>query len=165
MPLGKVSVTIVDTDKNTALELVNEVSKLREFDSDICWALFDKDGYTKHANAFSNARDKKVKIGFSSISFEYWLLIHLHYTTKPYLKSDDLIRNEFLNINELKDYNKENKRIYYNLKEKLNTAIKNAKKIRKHQQKCSPHNSKIYNWNQYTDLDLLVEEIKSLEER
>lgn len=164
LPLNKVSVEIIDSKKNTAKELIGHVAKLRDFDSDSCWALFDKDGYTKHAQAFSIAKKKMVKIGFSSISFEYWLLIHFRFTTRGYTRSEELIKKEFIHIPELENYNKTDRNIYLALSSSLNKAVINAKKIQKHHEDCCQHKTEMYDWNPYTNLDKLIEDIKSLEE-
>ncbi len=59
------------------------------------WAVFDKDGHTHHKEAYEKAQvevnGKKVNIGFTSRSFEHWLLLH-------FVKNKD----EFL-ITECKD--------------------------------------------------------------
>ena len=44
------------------------------------WAVFDKDDHSHHKEAYEKAKDevngKKVNIGFTSRSFEHWLLLH-----------------------------------------------------------------------------------------
>lgn len=45
-------------------------------DYDESWVIFDKDGYTKHSEAFKLARQHNIKIAFSSISIETWILSH-----------------------------------------------------------------------------------------
>jgi hypothetical protein len=77
--------------KTEALGLIREAqSRGDEFDE--LWVVFDKNGYTKHAEAFAlaegNAHRKKVNIAFSSIAFEHWLLLHFEKCATPFAKSD-----------------------------------------------------------------------------
>ena len=71
-------------------------SKIEEFDEVL--AVFDKDGYTQHAQTFAAAntpiKGKTVNIAFSSIAFEPWVLLHFTRSRIIYPKSAD-------NINQL----------------------------------------------------------------
>lgn len=56
------------------------------------WAIYDKDGHPDHETAAKlaidlNICDKIVNIGFSSISFEEWILMHFEFCNIPFLKS------------------------------------------------------------------------------
>ena len=55
------------------------------------WVVYDKDGYSKHAETFDYAKRHNVKIAFSSISFETWILLHFGYTTRAFEKSEKII--------------------------------------------------------------------------
>ncbi len=58
---------------------------------DEVWAVFDKNGHPKHKEAFDLAANKvngkTVNIAFSSIAFEYWLILHFQQLWYPFLKS------------------------------------------------------------------------------
>lgn len=58
---------------------------------DEVWAVFDKDGHPQHREAFELAENeiegKKVNIAFSSIAFEYWILLHFERNTSVFEKS------------------------------------------------------------------------------
>lgn len=58
---------------------------------DEVWAVFDKDGHARHQEAFELSEvlinQKKVNIGFNSISFEQWILLHFEYNTTPFQRS------------------------------------------------------------------------------
>lgn len=58
---------------------------------DEVWAVFDKDGHPQHQEAFELAEnkinEKKVNIAFSSIAFEYWILLHFERNTSVFEKS------------------------------------------------------------------------------
>ncbi len=79
----KIEVKVIETKFNTGKELVNMAKEAREFEHDSLWVVYDKDGYTKHAETFDHAKRSDIKIVFSSISFEYWILLHYEYTSTP----------------------------------------------------------------------------------
>lgn len=155
-------VEIVKVRKNTAKELITEAKDLREIPEDEVWAVFDKDGYTKHGEAFDLALGKKVNIAFSSISFEFWILLHFKYTTRSFRKADDVI-NYLKEQNYIIDYEKSDKIIYNKIKDKTEKAITHAGRIRTHQVTANPA-CKIYDLNPYTNVDELLKAIKNLEE-
>jgi YHS domain-containing protein len=55
------------------------------------WAVFDKDGHPNHEEAFELASTdiagKKVNIAFTSIAFEYWILLHFESNHTAFVKS------------------------------------------------------------------------------
>jgi RloB-like protein len=55
------------------------------------WAVFDKDGHPNHEEAFDLASryilGKKVNIAFTSIAFEYWILLHFESNDTAFVKS------------------------------------------------------------------------------
>lgn len=60
---------------------------------DEVWAVFDKDGHPKTAEAFylsenTEVEGKKLKIAFSSRCFEYYLLLHFELIYKAFVKSE-----------------------------------------------------------------------------
>ncbi len=157
----RVEVSVVDTNKNTGKELVEEAKKNREFDFDEVWVVYDKDGYTLHADTFSRAIDSNIKIAFSSISFETWILLHFEYTTKNFLKSEDIIHH--MKTKKYLDYQKSSKSVYEETKNRLDTAIKNAQKIQKYQKKSNPKDTRRYEFGAYTDIDKLIAAIFKLQ--
>jgi AraC-like DNA-binding protein len=92
---NKIDIEIVNTKYNTGKELV-KVAKQKLSDGfkdvDEAWIVYDKDGYTKHAETFDTARANKIHIAFSFISFEEWILLHFTYTTRPLPDSDAVIK-------------------------------------------------------------------------
>ncbi|MCK5535340.1 RloB domain-containing protein [bacterium] len=155
-------IELVDTEINTAKELVDLAIKQRELEKDEIWAVFDKDGYTMHAQAFDRARAKDINIAFSSISFETWILLHYVYTTKEFEKSEDVIK--YMKDNGYIDYEKSDCENFNKTKDKLEKAIINAKRLRHHQKSVNSDN-KIYKWNPYTNIDELLESIRTFIER
>ncbi len=148
--------------KNTGKELVAEAKKCRIIPEDKIWVVYDKDGYTKHPETFSNAKDAGIKIAFSAISFETWILMHYEYTAKAFDRSEDIIK--YLSGKNYLDYKKGDKTIYEQTKSLIETAITNSNRLRKSQIESNPRNFKIYNLNPYTDIDLVIIDIREMEE-
>ena len=157
----RVDVKVVDSEKNTGRELVEEGRQKREMPNNIIWVVYDKDGYTKHAETFNLARNKNVKIAFSSISFEYWILLHYKYTSKAFNSCDDLLKYMKSKIDF--DYSKSSASVFDETKHLLDKAKKNAKKIQKYQDDGNPKGTPIYEFNPYTNMNELIEEIESLQ--
>jgi len=156
-------VVIHDTPKNDPVGLINEAKSLVEdAPKDEVWAVFDKDGYTKHTEAFDMARKQKprVNIAFSSISFEQWVLLHFERNRQPYERSKEIIahlREEKL----FENYSKKKKlNLYAKLKRKTPYALENAAWLRyKQASEISKHHEKIYELNPYTNVDKLVRKL------
>lgn len=56
------------------------------------WAVFDKNGHPAHFHAFNLAQEpvkgKVVKIAFSSIAFEHWILLHFEKSINAFIKAE-----------------------------------------------------------------------------
>lgn len=117
------------------------------------WVVFDKDGYTKHEEAFKLARNNDVKIAFSSISFETWILFHFERNQTQFLKSANIISDKFVNNERyLADYNKTGEfNVYPYISDRIDKAYQNAAWVRKVTESENIHKN-----NPYTDVDLLV---------
>lgn len=155
----KVNVQIINTEYTSAVDLINEVLDDKAVENDELWVVYDKDGYNKHADAYIKARDKGVNIAFSSISFEFWILLHFKDTTRCFAKSkevEDLLKKEKY----ISAYQKGDADIFDKIFGKTQIAITNAKKVRKHHAKSS--NDKMYNLNPYTNVDELLHAIENL---
>ncbi|WP_409439200.1 RloB family protein [Psychromonas sp. GE-S-Ul-11] len=115
----------------------NESKKGDGFDRIYC--VFDKDNHETYDETVDKIASKKPKgIFYAAISvpcFEYWLLLHFDYTTKPYYKSgNSSIGNEVLK--DLKafypNYEKGNDKVFSQLIGQLEFAKQNAKRALKH---------------------------------
>lgn len=63
------------------------------------WAIYDKDGHADHENAYllstnTDICEKIVNIGFSSISFEQWILMHFESCSTVFSKSQCRDKNK-----------------------------------------------------------------------
>ncbi len=142
--------------KTDAVNLV-KLAKQEIKNYDEVWAVFDKDGYTKHEKAFDDAQKHGIKLGFSSIAFEHWILLHYEQNRTDFHKSQNV-------IDYLKDsgyftaYSKKaNIPIYDKLKDLTKTAIENAAWLRREMaNNLAACDDKIYELNPYTTVDELV---------
>lgn len=164
--LAALRIEIYDSDKNTGRELVQvakDFKKLAQSERnpyDAIWIVLDKDGYTKHPHTFDQAYVNEIDIAFSSISFEFWFLLHFEYTTRPFQKADDVIEH-LTKKNYLPSYSKNT--CYYSILENLTSkAIKRAKRIRSFWKVETDEGRKIYDLNPYVDVDVLVEKLINL---
>ena len=161
-----------DTDEQPKSDPLGLIQVARRHNNaqqyDELWAVYDKDGYTKHAEAVKSAQaephQKLVNIAFSSIAFEHWLLLHFERNLEPFPKSRDVI--EHLKQH-LPAYHKGTEYakyfLYEETQELLPTALKNAAWVRYQQRQALEQGTPIYNLNPYTDIDRLVQRL--LDER
>lgn len=156
-----VDIEVLETKKNTGKELINLLKEIRNAPTDELWAVFDRNGYTKHPETFNKAKANKIRIAFSSISFEYWILLHFEYTTRAFGKAEEIIKH--LKSSGYIDYNKSDKNIYNKLKDNIPAAVGRAKKVRNYQHEAYP-NAKIYEMNPYTNVDELLKAIDKIGE-
>lgn len=156
-------VDIPDNKFSTSKELVKLAKQMKKDAEEenrpyvAIWIVVDRDQYSKHHLAFNQAKALGIHIAFSSIAFEYWFLLHFKYTTRPFAKADDLIKE--LKAAGYVGYNKTANH-YEKLKTLTTTAIDHAKKMKK-----SLENSnfeEVYKRNPYTNVDKLVEYLLGL---
>jgi RloB-like protein len=153
----------VEDPKTHALGLV-EVAKSKANEFDEVWAVFDKDGYTKHAETFAAAigaqGERIVNIAFSSIAFEHWVLLHFAKSDTAFAKSENVI--DYLTDNNFfPGYAKTAyQETYHAIKEHILFALENAAWLRYRltQQGVLP-GTPIHNTNPYTDVDILVKRL------
>jgi len=88
--------------------------------------------------------------------------LHFEYTSRVFYKSDEIIK--LLKDKNHIDYSKGSTDIFQKTKTKLDIAMKNAKSIQKYQRSSNPKGTKVYELNPYTNIDILIEQIISLQE-
>lgn len=143
----------IKTDAVNLVKLAKD--EIKNYDE--VWAVFDKDGYTKHEKAFSDAQKHGVKLGFSSIAFEHWILLHYEQKRTDFPKSQNVI--DYLEqAGYFPGYSKKaDISIYPRLKGRTQTAIENAAWLRMEMAKdLAACDNKIYELNPYTTVDELV---------
>lgn len=159
---NKVEVKVIDTTINSGKELVKFAKEQKDFtDIDVSWVVYDKDGYTKHPETFNNARQSNIKIAFSSISFETWILLHFEYTAKAFVKSEDII--SYLNKKNYIQYSKGSQDIFNKTKHLLSTAKSHSVQLQKYQKHSNSIDTQIYEMNPYTNINELITEIENFQ--
>lgn len=149
-----VCIKVLQGKNPTPDRLINQALRCREIEEDEVWVVFDRNGFSKHEEIFEKARKKDIMIAFSSISFEYWVLIHYKYTSRAYNNSEALIKELKNHLN----FKKNDTELYMELTSKTVRATSNAQKIRKHQGKDNP-GKEIFELNPYTNVDELLDSI------
>ncbi|MCY4613057.1 MAG: RloB family protein [Nitrospira sp.] len=91
------------------------------FDKIFC--VFDKDTHADYQTAIDQCAQKNYVAVTSVPAFEYWLLLHFRYTTKPY---DDVSGVLHALKEWMPNYHKSYAGIFAELRDKLETAKKNA---------------------------------------
>ena len=142
--------------KTDAVNLV-KLAKQEIKNYDEVWAVFDKDGYTKHEKAFDDADKHGIKLAFSSIAFEHWILLHYEQNRTAFPKSQNVIdylehEGYFIGYSKKAEIS-----IYPRLKDLTQTAIENAAWLRREMaNNLAACDDKIYELNPYTTVDELV---------
>ena len=143
--------------KTDAVNLVKRAKEEINNNYNEVWAVFDKDGYTKHEKAFSDAQKHGIKLGFSSIAFEHWILLHYEQNRTAFPKSQNVIdyleqAGYFTGYSKKADIS-----IYPRLKDLTQTAIENAAWLRMEMgNNLAACDNKKYEVNPYTTVDELV---------
>ena len=95
------------------------------------YCVFDRNGHTTYKSALDQCKGNIVAIN-SVPCFEYWILSHWEYSTKPFVKADSgQSSSEMLERAIRKHcptFSKTSKNIYEETRNQLNNAIENAKK-------------------------------------
>ncbi len=142
--------------KTDAVNLV-KLAKQEIKNYDEVWAVFDKNGYTKHEKAFDDAQKHGIKLAFSSIAFEHWILLHYEQNRNAFHKSQNVIdyleqAGYFTGYSKKADIS-----IYPRLQNLTKTAIENAAWLRMEMAKnLAACDNKIYELNPYSTVDELV---------
>lgn len=153
-----------DSRRSDPVGLVEEACRRLNEGFDEAWAVFDKDGHTGHAEAFqkaeAGANGKKVKIAFSSIAFEHWVLLHFEQNHTAFLKSNTLIEDRFLakGAGFFPNYAKNRETdIYPVLEDKTLMAVENAAWLRQQVNSALQNaDGNLYEVNPYTNVDELA---------
>lgn len=133
---------VENTKKNTPVQLVEEAIKHKSTTTknDVYWVVFDRESVAKyshelHLKARNKANKHKIEIGFSNVCFEFWLLLHMEFSTACYDSCDELLNHsnlkKLLNERGIKDYNKGYAFLFDKLKDNdgISTALTNAEKV------------------------------------
>ena len=141
----------------------------RDPDFDRVFCVFDRDMHTNFGGALaaihSFARRKRRPIPIEGIvswpCFEYWLLLHFQFTTRPFRHCSDVIT---LLKKHLPKYSKGSNNMFDQTKDRLPTAIEHAKRAQRHYGSKAPKNpsTKVHEMIEYLIM-LRSPEVTSLE--
>lgn len=163
-------IVIEDTDKTTPVQLVEAAIKSKNtgLEGDEIWVVYDRESPAKysdhlHQQARQKAEANGINIGFSNVCFEYWILLHFQKKTTPYNSCAELEKNS--DIKDLYqsiglDYNKVQPGLYEKIKDKVETAIANAKKVNQQTMDCAEQGKTApYQLNPFVDVYRLLESL------
>lgn len=146
--------------------LINEAIENKS-NYDEIWVVYDKDGYTKHKEAFEklNEHKDKIRLVFSSIAFETWVLLHFERCSSAFNKSAEIINQKFIGgTNYLPTYEKKGAFDLYSLiKDKTQNAIINSAWL-KYVQETNLEDNPLYEINPITYVDVLIKRLYEINE-
>jgi len=150
-----IAVNVFQSNKVDCKGVVEEaIKKAKREGFEEIYVVFDHDNQAKRDEAFKLAKDKKIKVIFSSICFELWFLFHYKNSTKAFISETEL-EKELKKCVGMENYEKNNFKHYSILKDKLVTAKSNAEKTRL---SVIQNNDgvEVFNLNPFTNVDELV---------
>lgn len=124
------------------------------------WLVFDKDSHANIPKTFTEAETEGVKIAFSLICFEYWVLLHFERTTHYFANCEDMVRH-IEHKGYIKNYSKTN--YYNNIKNLIPTAIDNAKWLHKQNEFEIKGGTRVYDLHAYTNFDMLFTRLDQID--
>jgi hypothetical protein len=152
------------TPKNTPVQLVEEAieEKNKNPSGDHFWVVYDREAKNKysdslHAEARTKAKKHGIKIAFSNVCFEIWVLLHFQTSAAVYTNYADLYRRSKLKTH-MKNYDKGTKRLFS--ENEITYARENAKALNKKTiESADPRWKAPHQWNPYTDVYKLLDAI------
>lgn len=128
----------IDGDSDPSPKSVVAHAKWRyqqEGDFDRVFCVFDKDEHSTYQQAVREVAAEELAPAFSAITsvpcFEYWLLLHFIFTTKPYARSESYSPGQHV-LRDLKvhlpEYSKGSQHVYLQLMRYTDLAIRHAER-------------------------------------
>ena len=165
---------IIKNSKHTDPKgIINDANKYKQENSlsknDQVWVIFDREGISKyshqyHKEASQMANAKGIKVAFSNVCFEQWLIYHFVPSTRTYSSYDNLMSESELASKlaeiSISSYEK-GQNIYSKLKLRIDTAKNNARSIREQLEQTDQHKHPAEKGG-YVDIDLLLDAIRDL---
>lgn len=126
------------------------------------WVVFDRDGHANLKQAIQDARANNIHVAFSSVCFEYFIILHYEKCTRPFENCDAVIK--YLKHKYNTDYTK--KADHYDvLKDQLQTAVDNNHwLLTKHLEYEDKEGTAIADRNPYTDAYQLLKFLTGLKD-
>jgi len=178
-PTYSVNVRILEIEDGTPqhpIGLVTEAARIsQEEGHDEAWAVFDKDREPNHETriqAFQQASKLGVKIAYSSIAFEHWVLLHFEKNRTAFQRCDcetaapgvctcngQVCVTSYLRANYLAGYKKGSYKLYSQISPHNQTAVENTAWLKFINRGLLSSGLSIispYQLNPYSDVDLLL---------
>jgi len=94
------------------------------------WCVFDRDSFPlgNYHRAFELAHANGIKVAWANEAFELWYLLHFNYHDTGISRADYKAKLKQSGL----EYDKADKTIYAQVKDRQDTAIKNARKLERH---------------------------------
>ncbi|WPZ22274.1 RloB family protein [Sulfitobacter faviae] len=169
---NRASVKIVDTSKNTPVQLVEEAIRFKDspqsVKGDVFWVVYDREAEGKysrdlHLKAWNLAKANNIEVALTNICFEYWILLHFIDSSAAYSSFDDLRLNSRLRseVNRVcgKSYDKASDTLFEFIKGDIHSAKLRAKKNNSAVLKAAGARELPFDVNPYTDIPKLLKAI------
>lgn len=128
------SVRVLGSEPGTGLVRLGQRAR-REVDAmapgDEVWCIVDHDGRESAVADFRSATSPRVRLVVSKPCFEYWLLLHFEFTTKPFegIPGQSACAQVTKELRrQLSDYRKNHAGLFERIADRLPTAVSNAKR-------------------------------------
>ena len=119
------------------------------------WMVFDDDNRNLQSS-FTELKKEEINIAYSSISLEYWFILHFEQTGKHFLKPEDA----YTRLLKFKpEYDKTNPYLWQEFESNYTEATKNANLLRNQKENCEMYDS--HRCKPFTNIDVLIERIKN----
>jgi hypothetical protein len=101
------------------------------------WCVFDRDDFplTNYHRAFELARANGIKVAWANEAFEIWYLLHFNYHDTGMSRQDYKAKLKEFGL----EYDKADKTIYAQVKDRQTTALKNAHRLERHWNEMGKH--------------------------
>lgn len=96
-------------------------AKKEKFPYKSVWIVFDRDGHANIPQTFEESKSAELKIAFSLICFEYWILLHFEKTLKSFKNCDEIV--SYIKSKKYIDYQKTNYYSQLSESHKLNALL------------------------------------------
>jgi len=167
--LSSINVEITGECGSAPISIVEKAIDLYKKNTayDHVYCIFDKDKHTTYQETLQKITDTRLHKGgkihaITSVPcFEYWLLLHFNYITKPFSSTgthsicEQLIKTELDKPDRLPNYQKNSQGIFEKIRNRMDEAIKRAKQIEE-------YNETIKTDNPSTQVYKLVEYLQDL---
>lgn len=141
---------IVRAAKDDKTKAIRDKISEKDF---VIWAVFDRNGHEGIPEAFDMAEANEIRIVFSNICFEFWILLHYTRTRRPFSNCNELIT--YIKRHYDSEFEKRNDH-YEHLKQRIHDAICNGEWLNQQVQNDMNTGSKVYELNPYTNAHNLV---------